>query len=276
MNVVLVGECGTGKSSLINLIVGRNVAKTSSDTTACTMEVRSYKVPIDGCNVRLWDTPGLDEGSTTRANARSSEALVKSLLRLQSKGDIHLLVYCVHGSRAKAAFLKHYETIRNLLPPAVPIVSVVTRLERYPDRMEDWWSNNAEELAALGMNFPDHACITTVPDCHGLSSVARDRLVHSRTAVRDLIRRNCPSQLLPVKFPGTPVPNLVICAPKVSVVSYILGDNAALKRRFLDFVEGSQGCEFTHCEHAVDLSSSTRIYAPAKNLHVIICLGVTT
>ena len=223
MNVVLAGECGTGKSSLINLIIGRNVAKTSNDTAACTTEVRSYKVSIDGCTLKLWDTPGLDEGSTTRANIRPSEALVKSLHRLQNKGDIHLLVYCMQGSRAKAALLKHYETIHDLLPPAVPIVAVITRLERYQDRMEDWWSNNVQELAIFGMKFADHACITTIPDCRGLPSAFRERLIYSQRAVRDLIRRNCPSQLLPVRFNATPVPNLAIHGhgQKVRVVSYV-------------------------------------------------------
>ena len=91
----------------------------------------------------------------------------------------------MHGSRAKAALLKHYETIHDLLPPAVPIVAVITRLERYQDHMEDWWSNNAQELASFGMKFADHACITTVPDCRGLPSTFRERLIHSQRVVRD-------------------------------------------------------------------------------------------
>lgn len=217
MNIVLAGECGTGKSSLINLIIGQNAAKTSNDTLACTTAVRSYQVTLDGCNLRLWDTPGLDEGSSKRANARPSELLAKSLHRLKSKGDIHLLVYCMHGNRAKAALLKHYKTIRDLLPPAVPIVAVVTALERYQDRMEDWWSNNEQELASLGMGFADHVCVTAVPDCPALPSAFRERLIYSQTAVHDLIRRNCPSHLLPIKFPAIAVPNLATFGQKVRV-----------------------------------------------------------
>ncbi|KAF8551662.1 hypothetical protein OG21DRAFT_255033 [Imleria badia] len=34
--------------------------------------------------------------------------------------------------------------------------------------MEDWWSNNVQELASLGMNLANHACVTTVRDCHEL------------------------------------------------------------------------------------------------------------
>lgn len=219
MNIVFAGECGTGKSSLINLIIGRDVAKTSNDTAACTTEVQSYKVSIDGCNLELWDTPGFDEGSTTRPNTRSSEALVKSLFRIKNKGRIHLLVYCMQGSRAKAAHLKHYEIIRDLLSPAVPVVAIVTRLERYQDHMEDWWSNNAQELASHGMNFADHACITTVPDYHKLPRSFQERLIYSQRTVRDMIHRNCLLHLPPVKFPTALIPEPAMCGQKVRVNS---------------------------------------------------------
>lgn len=238
MNVVLAGECGTGKSSLINLIIGRDVAKTSNDTAACTTEVRSYKVSIGGCNLKIWDTPGLDEGSTTRANTRSSEALVKSLHRLKSQGEIHLLIYCMHGNRAKSALLKHYEIIRDSLLPTVPIVAIITRLERYQNCMDDWWSNNAQELATHGMNFSDHACITTVPDCHGLPSSFRERLIYSQRAVRDLIFRNCRTL---VKFPAIPITNTVIRGHNVSVASYLPREQHDTQNRVLDH-EGFWRC----------------------------------
>lgn len=237
MNIVLAGECGTGKSSLINLIVGRDVAKTSNDTMACTTEVRSYKASIDGCNLKLWDTPGLDKGSTTRANARSSEALVKLLHQLKNHGEIHLLIYCMHGNRAKAALLKYYETIRDFLPPQVPIVAIVTRLERYQNCMEDWWSNNVQELASHGMNFADHACITTVPGCHRLSSAFRERLIYSQRTIRDLIRRNRPSQLplVPlVRFPATQIPNPTIRGQRVRVASYVVREQRNTQKRVPD------------------------------------------
>lgn len=234
MNIVLVGECGTGKSSLINLIIGQDVAKTSNDTAACTTELRPYKVSIDGCNLKLWDTPGLDVGSTARAHTRSSEALIKLLQWLEeNQGGVHLLIYCMHGNRAKAAFLKHYDTIHDFLPPAVPVVAIITRLERYQNRMEDWWSNNAQELASHGMHFADHACVTTVPNCHGLPASFRERLICSQRAVRDLIYRNCTSQLPQSrgKFPATAIPNPAIRGQKVRVASNVLREQRVTQER---------------------------------------------
>ncbi|KAF9225761.1 hypothetical protein BS17DRAFT_670690, partial [Gyrodon lividus] len=190
VNVIIAGESGIGKSSLINLISGQNLAKTSNDTTACTLQVESHKVLIDGHDFELWDTPGLDECSATFVNTRFSETVAKSLQGLKRRAGIHLLVYCMHGSRAREAVLSNYKAIRSLVSPTTPVVVVVTRLERYQDCMEDWWSKNAPELSNLGMNFADHACITALPDCSSLSPTARERRAQSRSAVRDLIRKN--------------------------------------------------------------------------------------
>ncbi|KAF9236683.1 P-loop containing nucleoside triphosphate hydrolase protein [Melanogaster broomeanus] len=191
MNVVIVGEHGIGKSSIINLIAGRNVAKASNDSGACTLEVESYTVSIDGQDFTLWDTPGLEEGSATLVNTRFSDTMLKSLQQFDGLGGIDLLVYCMHGSRAKTALLNNYKAIRSLVPSTTPIVAVITRLERYQGCMENWWSNNAAELSNFGMKFADHACITALPNSSTLSPAFRERLAHSQSAVRNLIRRSC-------------------------------------------------------------------------------------
>ncbi|KIJ58417.1 hypothetical protein HYDPIDRAFT_102695 [Hydnomerulius pinastri MD-312] len=206
MNVIIAGESGIGKSSLINLITDQEVAQTSNDSTACTLQTRSYKFSIDGHDFLLWDTPGFDEGSMTVANARFPELMVRTLVqRLKNAGGIDLLVYCMHGNRAKTGLVNSYKVIRSLVPTTVPFVAVVTRLERYPNQIEDWWAKNEHELSNFGMEFADHACITALPDSSTLPALFRERLSHSRTTVQDLIRTNCcPYAISPtlVSFPS--------------------------------------------------------------------------
>ncbi|KAH0834012.1 hypothetical protein J3R83DRAFT_11248 [Lanmaoa asiatica] len=86
-NVVLFGECGVGKSSIINTIVGLPVAKTSNDVLGCTDVNASYSVTLDtGIKVNLWDTIGLDEGTAGRIPADQAKQSLKLFLQKQISG----------------------------------------------------------------------------------------------------------------------------------------------------------------------------------------------
>jgi tRNA U34 5-carboxymethylaminomethyl modifying GTPase MnmE/TrmE len=59
-NVVIFGETGAGKSSLINLVVGTQTALTSGDAMGCTTKTNVYDVFIQNetLKVKLFDTVG--------------------------------------------------------------------------------------------------------------------------------------------------------------------------------------------------------------------------
>ncbi|KAF9222657.1 hypothetical protein BS17DRAFT_175542 [Gyrodon lividus] len=81
-NVVIFGESGVGKSSLINMIAGHEVAKTSSSGMGCTFQSSRYRMPITGEMFHVWDTAGLDEGIYGRVPAEMAERyLAKKLVR---------------------------------------------------------------------------------------------------------------------------------------------------------------------------------------------------
>ncbi|KAG2127588.1 P-loop containing nucleoside triphosphate hydrolase protein [Suillus bovinus] len=114
-NVVLYGESGVGKSSLINLIMGRDAAKTSPDALACTTTHVPYDVTISGQRFRLWDTAGLNEGSEGTVPAVIAERNLTTFLRgLNQEDGVHLLIYCVRGTRATKALQTHYKIYRQL------------------------------------------------------------------------------------------------------------------------------------------------------------------
>ncbi|KDQ58180.1 hypothetical protein JAAARDRAFT_259608 [Jaapia argillacea MUCL 33604] len=62
-NVVVFGETGVGKSAVINLVLGKRVAKTSNGTRGCTFRSNSYDEKSIGPSFRVHDTAGLNEGS---------------------------------------------------------------------------------------------------------------------------------------------------------------------------------------------------------------------
>ncbi|KAG1785564.1 P-loop containing nucleoside triphosphate hydrolase protein [Suillus plorans] len=165
-NVVLYGESGVGKSSLINLIMGRDAAKTSPDALACTTTHAPYDATISGQHFRLWDTAGLNEGSEGTVPAVTAERNLTAFLRgLNQEDGVHLLIYCVRGTRATKALQTHYKIFSAVIRDSkVPTIIVVTCLEDFRPVMAEWWNENKDELATYGMQFSGYACVTTLKD----------------------------------------------------------------------------------------------------------------
>ncbi|KAF8840311.1 hypothetical protein BDN67DRAFT_1011575 [Paxillus ammoniavirescens] len=168
-NVVLFGESGVGKSSIINMIMGREVAKYHNGPHGCTLDATPYTITLDSrINVQLWDTVGLDEGSAGTTIAAESKRKLKQLLQgeLAVPGGIDLLIYCIRVGRIKDAHLERYKFVyEEVCKKAVPVALVVTGLETYPPErdMDSWWSVNVGDIQKLGLWFCAHACITALP-----------------------------------------------------------------------------------------------------------------
>ncbi|KAF9230499.1 P-loop containing nucleoside triphosphate hydrolase protein [Melanogaster broomeanus] len=192
-NIVVFGESGIGKSSLINMIAGRAIAATSSSATGCTFEHKKYDVVINGKRYGVWDTAGLDEGSHGTVPAEKAEENLKVLLRELIKANgIDLLIYCIRGSRLRKALLNNYNVFYSAIcRKKVPVAVVVTGLENQEGEMEDWWAANEAEFAALRMHFDGHACVTTLDPEKVHSPALRQRCLASRQTVVSMIANTC-------------------------------------------------------------------------------------
>ncbi|KAG2352013.1 hypothetical protein BDR07DRAFT_952101 [Suillus spraguei] len=60
-NIVLFGQAGGGKSSLVNLMAGKHVATTANDMRSCTLHWQEYPIEFEGESYRVFDTVGLQE-----------------------------------------------------------------------------------------------------------------------------------------------------------------------------------------------------------------------
>ncbi|KAG2136413.1 hypothetical protein DEU56DRAFT_702114, partial [Suillus clintonianus] len=166
LNVLIFGEAGVGKSSVINLIMGQNAAQMSLDGATCMLEHTSYEVHLGGRNFKFWEVSSIESMGFFR-NFFYKWRLKKSYKRLYKDDGVHLLMYCMRGSRAQRALLKDYKFFANIVgsttgPGGVPVVAVVTRFEGYPKVMDSWWTKNEGILEHLGMRFSAHACITSL------------------------------------------------------------------------------------------------------------------
>ena len=66
ISILIIGKTGTGKSTLVNGLVGEEVAEVQLGLTTAgvTKEVKSYHRVIDEVDVKIFDSPGLQDGSS--------------------------------------------------------------------------------------------------------------------------------------------------------------------------------------------------------------------
>ncbi|KIJ61877.1 hypothetical protein HYDPIDRAFT_42370 [Hydnomerulius pinastri MD-312] len=186
-NVVIFGETGVGKSSVINVVAGKTVAKSSPDLEGCTLEATEYTFSLGEVEIAVWDTVGLEEpemGVNTYFGAiAKAHQLITSL---HAAGGIDLLLYCVRGARVTATMQKNYRLFNEFLcDKKVPLALVITHLENEEVSMEDWWVRNEQTFKKYGIEPVAHACITAAP-AH--VDRCQDRRVESQQAMQALLQ----------------------------------------------------------------------------------------
>ena len=137
-NVLVIGNSGVGKSTLINAVMGSEVAETSWGTTGTTRELKIYEneeIPF-----RVIDTVGFEPSLIKEM--RAINAVKKWSKEAAKKEDnekkINVIWFCVDGTSRKL-FAK---TIKDLsyatrMWPSVPIVVVITKSYSMPERQEN-------------------------------------------------------------------------------------------------------------------------------------------
>ncbi|KAF9233513.1 P-loop containing nucleoside triphosphate hydrolase protein [Melanogaster broomeanus] len=260
-NIVVAGETGVGKSSLINLVIGSDSAPTANTVIGVTLGTACYDWKIDNTSMfRLWDTPGLGEGSFGKVSPRQARGALRSLLKELNKGTgVHLLIICMRGtSRVPKGTKLTYDTIltiRNEVSPEIPVIAVITELEKIstsPDiisSMDAWWTKNSGQLSTYEMAFSGHACLTTLTDdCYPCIEGRRDlcqRLVHELIRNHSLQPRAVPSKDLHVMLFGE------TGVGKSSLINLLAGWQIA------DVSPNADGCTMHSTEYQFQLGSTT-------------------
>ncbi len=87
IRLMVTGKTGTGKSTLLNGIVGRKMFEEGETLDPETLKVESRQAHKAGVDVIVFDTPGLQDGS-------GNEHVYLSAMK-EKCNDIHLLLYCI-------------------------------------------------------------------------------------------------------------------------------------------------------------------------------------
>ena len=109
--VLVVGETGTGKSTLINNLMGKNVVGEGDTLHSETATITKHKLDVEGVPVTLYDTPGLSDSRSDRDSDYLHQ--IKGILK---SGDIHLVIYCLKLSetRMRMSLIRTFQEYNNI------------------------------------------------------------------------------------------------------------------------------------------------------------------
>lgn len=137
-NVLVIGNSGVGKSTLINAVVGDDVAEVFWGTTSGTKEIKAYENPT--LPFRLIDTIGFEPDFFKKWKAIHAvkKWMHKGLRQKRNDANINVIWFCVSGTERKLftktieSLLKATETFKS-----VPIIVVITKSYSVPEREEN-------------------------------------------------------------------------------------------------------------------------------------------
>ncbi|KDQ62065.1 hypothetical protein JAAARDRAFT_189440 [Jaapia argillacea MUCL 33604] len=168
INVIVFGESGVGKSSVINMLSDKeippsDIAPISHDAAGRIFNTAMFIRSTPSVDLHLFETSGLDEKIDP---AQSDPAiLVKNLYKLvrSMDGGVNLLVYVIRANRIKQWTYTNYRIFfETFCQRQVPIVLVVNHLELEAS-VDEWWMRNSAVLRRYRMRFDGQACIVSTP-----------------------------------------------------------------------------------------------------------------
>lgn len=143
LRIAVAGKTGAGKSTLLNIFLGVDEFKEGDGFDPVTDNVKEVVCMKKGIRIRVWDCPGLQDGS-----GREKQYLLE--LENKTNNDIHLLLYCIDAREKRSDFHKvgsAVDTITEILGKDIwkrtaivlTFANIFERsLQDKFERLEDW------------------------------------------------------------------------------------------------------------------------------------------
>jgi uncharacterized protein (DUF697 family)/GTP-binding protein EngB required for normal cell division len=151
-NIMLAGGSGVGKSTLLNAIFGRDLAKTGIGRPV-TAEAKWYEEP--GFSVRLLDTCGLERGNFWQTIGELEAALQQARTQSRPQDQLHILWLCIDGtsSRIQDSDKRLAAMAKGLKLPAIVVVT------------KSWFDSTLAEKARAEFDDPPvHSVVSVIAE----------------------------------------------------------------------------------------------------------------
>jgi len=180
VHVALVGNTGVGKSTLVNVLKGREIAEVNNNVRPCTTRTMKYEVVEGDTTYCIWDTRGLNEGSEKAALATrmlkrarilpDPERELKNFLRGKDP-RVNLVLLCIDAKKIRVnVHWKIYNKIyADFCERGLKVAVVVTQMGERDFRSSEW--KGKCKLTATGVveEFPDARMMEAVPQFEELN-----------------------------------------------------------------------------------------------------------
>jgi GTP-binding protein EngB required for normal cell division len=198
-NVIVFGESGGGKSSVINMLNGNARPLSVSDAAEGVVFNHTTRTKtISGQTYQVFETVSINKPGRKWLGKKDTRAAKEQLIRIIKGLDtgLNLLVYVMRAGEIMKTATENYRLFYEVVcEKQVPIVVVITKLESRAnsERMDHWWIENEPAFDKLDLKFEDRACITatkgkliggewTEQDLYDLSKPKVERLISNSCA----------------------------------------------------------------------------------------------
>jgi len=158
--VLIIGQAGVGKSSLVNLLTNTIKAEVSDSAIGCTFEYQTYKAHYQSKKFELIDTVGLNESTKGKVPPATALKKLVKFIRENKQGFNCILIAMKKGRIDKAFEDNHTLFCKSLLKQEIPVLLYIGHCEE-DDPMDIWIKNPKNMMALSPYEFKQCICGTT-------------------------------------------------------------------------------------------------------------------
>lgn len=128
-NVVVLGKSGVGKSSFINYLYGKKVAKTGTGKPVTELGFHPIDFKLDEMDIRLYDTWGLEAGKSKKWSEYLEKELKNRSYEYSVNEWFHTVFYCISGGGHRIEQFE-LDTINKFICDKYAVTVVLTKADQ--------------------------------------------------------------------------------------------------------------------------------------------------